>query len=268
MQDPVGSLTRQAAVAACLIFLSVAPAAAQTELTAAPAAPQFMSRYDFHLAAAGLAVDDPRFSWDTHFGGEFDFIDYVLGRAVFMADYQAVLGHELRSFDPNQGNYYLSAAASVRVDGSEILGVLHHVSRHLGDREKDFPIAWNVLQARVLRNFTVETTTVELRAQAGKVVARANVDYSWTGEIDSTVRRLVRPNMALYGRGIVQLVGVTPETFGRGTQHGGRFEGGIRLLGRQGAIELFGGYERLIDADPLDLRTRQWAYGGFRLVTN
>jgi hypothetical protein len=125
-----------------------------------------------------------------------------------------------------------------------------------------------VLQARVLRDFTLDGATVELRAQAGKIVARANVDYSWTGEIDGTVRRLIRPNVGFYGRGVVQLVGVTPETFGRGTQHGGRFEGGVRLRGGQGAIEVFGGYERLIDAHPFDLQTRQWAYGGFRLVTN
>jgi hypothetical protein len=268
MQDPVGSLTRRAALAACFVLLSVARAATQTDLTPAPATPQFMSRYDFHLGAAGLAVDDVRFSWDTHFGGEFDFIDYVLGRTIFMADYQAVLGHELRSFDPNQGNYYLTAASSVRIKGTEILAALHHVSRHLGDRRKDFPIAWNSVQARALHHFVVDDTTVELRAHAGGIVARANVDYSWSTEIDGTVRRPLRPNLGLYGRGVVQVVGVTPETFGRGTQHGGRFEAGVRLRGGQGAIEVFGGFERVIDADPLDLQTRQWAYGGFRLVTN
>ena len=140
MQDPVGSLTRHAAVAACLVLLSVTYAAAQTDITPAPATAQFMSRYDFHLAAAGLAVDDPRFSWDTHFGGEFDFIDYVAGRAIFMADYQAVLGHELRAFDPNQGNYYLSAGSSVRVKGSEILGVLYHVTDPLSFVQRTYEL--------------------------------------------------------------------------------------------------------------------------------
>ena len=33
-----------------------------------------------------------------------------------------------------------------------------------------------------------------------------------------------------------------------------------------GALELFGGYERVVDADPLDRQTRQWAFVGFRLT--
>jgi hypothetical protein len=43
-------------------------------------------------------------------------------------------------------------------------------------------------------------------------------------------------------------------------------EAGVRLNGRAGAIELFAGFERRIDADPLDRQTQQWAMAGFRLV--
>jgi hypothetical protein len=31
-------------------------------------------------------------------------------------------------------------------------------------------------------------------------------------------------------------------------------------------MELFGGAEQMIDADPLDRVTRRWAYFGFRLL--
>ena len=49
------------------------------------------------MTAAGLASGDERFTWDAHFGGAFDFVDYVHGRMYFLADYQAVLGSEFRS---------------------------------------------------------------------------------------------------------------------------------------------------------------------------
>jgi hypothetical protein len=31
-------------------------------------------------------------------------------------------------------------------------------------------------------------------------------------------------------------------------------------------LELFAGYERVVDADPLDRQPRRWAFGGFRVV--
>ena len=79
-----------------------------------PSTPQFMTRFDFEIVANALSGEDPHFSWDTHWVGNFDFVDYVYGRLSFEADYQAILGEEFRPFDPYQSNYYLSAAASYR----------------------------------------------------------------------------------------------------------------------------------------------------------
>jgi hypothetical protein len=59
---------------------------------------------------------------------------------------------------------------------------------------------------------------------------------------------------------------VDEDVAGRGQQWGGRIEGGVRLAGRGGAFDLFGGFERMIDADPLDRVTRQWAPAGIRLT--
>src|SRR5476651_1844870 len=112
----------------------------------APATPQFMPRYDFHLSADATASGDERFSFDTHFGGDMDLVDYKHGRGTVLIDYQAVLGDQLRPFDPNQGNYLLEASSSGRVGTTEIFGVFHHESRHLSDRFKIPAIAWNELQ--------------------------------------------------------------------------------------------------------------------------
>ena len=118
---------------------AVAPAAAQQQAPApAGAEPEFLTRYNFHLTAAALDIDDPRFKWDTHFGGELDLLDYVAGRSSIIVDYEAVLGDQLRPFDPNQGNYTLEASSSVPWGKTEIVGFFHHVSRHLGDRPKVF----------------------------------------------------------------------------------------------------------------------------------
>jgi hypothetical protein len=52
----------------------------------------------------------------------------------------------------------------------------------------------------------------------------------------------------------------------RSTQTGGRLEAGVRFNGRAGALELFAGFERRVDADPLDFLAQRWAVAGFRLV--
>src|ERR1700724_2546792 len=88
MSDRSGSLV----LAACLALVFAARAAAQPSqpiVAPAPAAPEFLTRYDFHLSLASLMlatptpappVPDQRFSWDTHFGGSFDFADLVVAR--------------------------------------------------------------------------------------------------------------------------------------------------------------------------------------------
>ena len=93
--------------------------------------------------------------WDTHWGADFDLVDYVKGRVSFLVDYQAVLGNEFRPFDPNQGNYMLEFSGSRRLGRTELVGAFHHVSRHLSDRPKRQAIAMNVLEGRVLRRFDV-----------------------------------------------------------------------------------------------------------------
>ena len=89
MPDTDGSLMRRAALAACLFLTAVRPrASAQYAeppgFAPAPASPDFLTRYDFHLSASKLAVSTPdnlpdgRFVWDTHFGGDLDVVDYVV----------------------------------------------------------------------------------------------------------------------------------------------------------------------------------------------
>lgn len=270
MADALGRCVSRAAMAACVTFCTIATAAAQQPqgIADAPASPEFLSRYDFNMSAAKLGYEDPRFSWDVHWGGDFDLVDYVYGRVTFIGDYQGLLGSEFRPFDPYQSNYLLEAIGSVRAGKTEVLGVLNHVSRHLGDRFKPLAVAENSLGPRVMRRFTHDDVTFEVRGNVRKVIARAYVDYTWMSDIDLFARADLRPKVGVYGRVFGQAFAVDKTIAGRGRQGGGRLEAGVLLRGVKGDMELFVGAERVIDADQLDRVPRRWAFVGFRLLRN
>jgi hypothetical protein len=266
MADTFRSLSRHAARAIGAVLLGVLPALAQQPIANPPTRPEFMSRFDFGMWAAALSHDDPRFKWDVHWAGDFDLVDYVLGRATFVADYEALLGNQFRPFDPYQSNYLLEAAGSARIGKTEVFGVLNHVSRHLGDRPKRVAVAENSLGPRVLRRLSSARTTFDLRGDWRKVIARAYDDYTWIGSAEVTARRPFTARASLYGRAFGETYLVDKSIAGRDRQDGGRLEAGVRVNGSAGGMDFFAGVERVVDADPLDRTPRQWAFAGFRLV--
>jgi hypothetical protein len=228
---------------------------------------EFLPRTSFQLAANTLSGGDPRFTWDAHWGGGADVLDYHFGRLGIVGDYEAMVGSERKNFDVNQGLYILEASTSGRYRGHEFALVFHHVSRHLVDRLKPKPTAWNVLEARYLRNFDFSGTRVELIAAAGNVVTHVDVDYTWNLNFDVAVRRPVKPRLDIYARGLGEAFGVDPAIRGRTqAQHTGRFEGGVRFNARSAALELFAGVEHSMDADLHDYMPLTWGVMGFRLV--
>ena len=261
-------MKHQLVVAACLALLVTSPAAAQQPLASPPSSPQFLARYDFHLSAAALANDDQRFSWDTHFGGDIDVVDYVHGRAATVIDYEAVLGNELRPFDPNQGNYILELSSSYRIKRTEVAAIFHHVSRHLSDRPKVIPVAWNILGVRVLREVAFKKATVDMIADFGGTTQKVNVDYRWSSNVDLVLRRQVHPHAAVFTRVSGHLMSVIrqPVVTARHGQTGGVVEGGFRFIGEAGVGELFVGYEHRFDAYPLGFVPERWFMVGFRVL--
>jgi len=227
----------------------------------------FLPQSEFGMSAEYLGgSDDDRFRWDANFGGELDLVDYTRGRMIFLANYEAILGEELQVFDPNQGNYTLQGALTARLKQVEAAVVFHHVSRHLGDREKTQPVDWNMFGGRVNHAFLVNGTYVDLKGDLRWVVERSFVDYSW--ELDTHVRvdRLLRPGVGLIAGGFFRHVGVDG-TADRGDQNGFRAEGGVRFDGAGGAVELFVSAERRIDPYPLEFGTATWMTVGFRLLS-
>jgi hypothetical protein len=252
---------------ALMTFMCARPAFAQTS-TPAPSehAIEFLPRTLFHLSAQHLSSDDERFVWDANFGGELDLVDYGLGRATFVANYEAVLGEQFRNFDPNQGNYTLEGSSSVRVGRLEIAGVFHHVSRHLSDRPKRFPIDWNMVGGRVSTTATAGITHMDARVDYRRVILHTYVDYQW--ELNAALQNVhaFRPRVAAISGATLQVLGVDG-TRGRGTQTGARGEGGVRFSGRAGSVELFIAAERRIDPYPLEFAVDSWVTAGFRLLS-
>lgn len=254
------------ALAAC-----PAPAPAQAPAPLAQeSAPQpavkFLPRASLRLAAEHLSGDDPRYVWDADVGGELDLIEYRAGRAMFAVVYEVMLGEELKAFDPNQGNYTLAGSLSRRVGRFELSGVFHHVSRHLSDRDKRVPVDWNMVGGRLQTARAWRRLQSDVRVDLRGVVQKSFVDYRW--ELDAAVRNRypLHRRVAVVGSTGVRVLGVDGSR-SRGTQAGGRAEGGIRIDGEAGAVELFLGAERRIDPHQLEFSTETWFVAGFRLLS-
>src|SRR5439155_14840441 len=127
--------------------------------------------------------------------------------------------------------YILEASSSYRVGETEIVGVFHHVSRHLSDRPKQFAIAWNVLGARVIRRAEVSGFTIDGRVGGGAIVQHSFVDYQWTADADVTLRHAITPQVGAFVHGSAEVYAVDGSEPARGPQTGGRFEAGVRING-------------------------------------
>ena len=259
-------IPQRAAVVLALVLCARAAAAQAPTEEPPPPTVEFLPRAAFHMSAEHLSGDDVKFVWDTNFGGELDVIDYRTGRAMFVANYQAILGDELRHFDPNQGNYILSGSGSLRTMRVELSGVFYHQSRHLADRANSIPVAWNMTGGRVQRAFTTGRARVDTRVDVRGVVQKSFVDYTW--EIDGGARTdvQIRPGVGILAGGDLRLLGVDG-TQNRGNQTGFRLEGGLRVEGGAGAMEFFLAVERRVDPYPLEFGTASWVTVGFRLLS-
>jgi hypothetical protein len=249
------------------LVVQIAPASAQAPRIIRPTdAPGFLTAFNYHFSLEAIGSDDPQFSWVGHFGGDFDIVAGPRGRANAAFDYETVLGDELQPFDPNQGNYEIELLGGGRAGRFEPALVFHHTSRHLGDRAKDFGIAWNVLGTQLA--WTREAATgdvLQVRARALKAVMADFVDYSAEFSVDVFYRRRLTRLTSVVARGEALARTIDADLSDRGTQRGGRLEVALRIAGRAAGLEVFAGVQRRIDASALAERPMTWALAGLRL---
>lgn len=251
---------RFAALALVAAAAGTVPAAAQVAPAAAPTA--LFPRADYGFSFAKLHSADIRFKWVGHIGFDLDVVDYGSGRLRFAGGYEATIGRERRPYDLNQGFYSFDVAASARRGATEISGVVRHVSRHLTDRDSPISISWNEAGARV--EHRLDGLVIEL--EATKAMQQAFVDYVWLARGRASVRHPIDDRLEWIASAAGTVVGVNRAISDRERVCGGRIEGGVRVNGDKAVIEVFGGYERRIDAFPTDRFRVRYFTMGFRIL--
>jgi hypothetical protein len=236
-------------------------------LAPAEPAPGFLPRYRLLASMEALSEHDTHFFWDADFGLAVDVVDFGRGRVHLAFAYETVLGDELQPFDPRQANYGVDVLGTWRRGPTEWGLLLHHVSRHLGDRTKRFGIAWNDLGVQVLHTRTSDRWTWQVRGRALGTVARGFVDYGGDLGGEAIVHRTASPRISAIGSLATHVRLVRGSALDRGAQVGARVEAGVRVEGIAAAVEIVGGAERRVDADPFEFAPRQWVFAGLRIVT-
>ena len=239
--------------------------------TSRPTPPRlgFLTSYRFHLNALRLLSTDDTFVWDSDFGGEMDVFDFHYFRGNVLVNFESMVGEQIRAIDPNQGNYTFDLSVWWRtfVSDSELGVTLHHVSRHLFDRDKEFAIAWNMLGLQYTFPLRLRSWDLDIGSRALKTLQRSFVDY--TAEVGGSVQALrpVHPRVSLLLSGELTFVSVDKSRREREHQFGGRFEIGARFPGGAGVGEVFIARERRIDADAFDLEPTTFTMLGFRFLS-
>lgn len=250
-----------------------ATARAQEPPGGAPVAatyPQLLPRADFSFGWASLVTGDRRFDWQGQVGIDFDVVDFGSGRVSFRGDYEAILGRERRRYDLNQSHYFFEAAISARRGPFEAVALVQHVSRHAVDRDNEPAISWNTAAIRLRHAWAPAARRgprVESSIEIGRVTQPAFVDYRWVSRAEVVSTAPMNARLAVVARARGEVIGVDRDVLNRPRVCGGRIEGALRVNGRAAALEIFGGYERRIDAFPTDRFRVRWFTGGFRIIT-
>jgi hypothetical protein len=201
-----------------------------------------------------------------NYGGDIDLFGYRATRLTFVANYQAILGDQMWEFDPNQGNYIVAGSWTTTFAGIEAGPTFYHQSRHLSDRPKDYPVDWNMLGGRVTKHISEGAGTVDLRVDLRRTIVVTTVDYEWELNAGGQGQYRLHPHLALVGGGFYRRMTVDG-TRDRGTQNGGRVDGGVRIDGTRGAVEFFLAVERRIDPYPTEFGTVRWTSVGMRFLS-
>ena len=268
MTFPIRRLMRRAACAACLVC-AFAPRARAQWIAPPPVDPPvhaaFMPRYDFHLSADATASGDDRFSFDTHFGGDIDLVDYKHGRGTILIDYQAILGDQLRPFDPNQGNYLLEVSSS---GASRLDRDLRRVSSRVAAFERPGESPGN----RVERSAGARAPAAQSRCHHDRPAWRCwqNCPARDGGlRLDRGHRRedYLADQFPLRGLRARVLRDVRRRCPQHARTADGRTRGSGCAAHRQRRRDrALCGYERVVDADAFQALPLSWAFGGFRLT--
>jgi hypothetical protein len=251
-----------------LIAALARPALGQPPPAFVPVTPEpgFLSRVTMVGSVEALSEHETDYYWDADVGVGVDVVDFRRGRVNVFFNYEMVLGSRLQPFDPWQGNYTIDVLGTVRQGATEWGVLFRHVSRHLGDRRKDFGIAWNDLGVQVLHARERGAWRWQARGLALATVMRGFVDYAGDVGGDALVARRLSRATSLVASVATHVRLVEDTALERGAQWGGRAEVGVRVDGGVAGLEIVAGVERRVDANAFEFAPRDWAFAGLRIV--
>jgi hypothetical protein len=151
------------------------------------------------------------------------------------------------------------------------------------DRDNPPSISWNTFGVRAQSVWTADdgltasgsaetpdpgrSDRVDGEIEISRAMQQAYVDYSWISRAKVSWWRPLTPVVSLRVRATGEVIGVKGGDVRNERVCGGRIEGGLQFRGRAAILEVFGGYERRIDAYPTDRFRVRWFTAGARVVT-
>ena len=227
----------------------------------------FLTRYNVHVTGDRVTGDgQSQFKWDPDIGVDMDVFDLKWIRGNVFMNVETMVGDERRAIDPNQSAYTFDLSVFTRLPRGEFGTTFHHISRHRSDRQNPGAPSWNMLGFSYGERVRVGAFEIEALGRWLSMIESSEVDYEQ--EFNGFVR-LLRPigeRVSLLGEIDGAAVLVDKTMFGRTTQYGGRLEGGVRIKGGVGALELLLGRERRIDPDIFARTPIRWTRFVFRFV--
>jgi len=227
----------------------------------------FLTRYDVHVTGDRVTGDgQSQFKWDPDIGVDMDVFDLERIRGNVFMNVETMIGDERRAIDPNQSAYTFDLSVFTRLPRGEFGTTFHHISRHRSDRQNPGAPSWNMLGFSYGDRIRVGEFEIEALGRWLSMIESSEVDYEQ--EFNGFVRilRSLGERVSLLGEIDGAAVLVDQTMFGRTTQYGGRLEGGIRINGGAGAVELLLGRERRIDPDIFAKTPIRWTRFVFRFV--
>ena len=211
---------------------------------------------------------DRRFNWDADVSIDVDVVDAGFLRGNLFASVETIIGNQLRGVDPNQNNYTADMSVFFRLPRGELMTTFHHVSRHMSDRSGDQSISWNMIGVGYGNLFTLSRFNVDVDAgvRALWTVERAGVDYVSQFGAYFELTKPISDRFALIGSADGVAVKLDPEKLQRGNLRALQLEGGLRIINRAAAFDLYIAREQRIDATSQLREFTQWTKLGVRIV--
>lgn len=229
--------------------------------------PSVLTRAALSATGEFLNSRQPDMPLSVMFRGDVDLVDFGAMRIPFDFTFAVAFNDH---FNPRHADYSFRFTPTVPVGRVDLSALYHHTSRHLHDAERPAPISWDSFGGRAATGGGSGRWLWSSRFEASYYPdsRRRYVDYQWEAVEAGRVSYRVSPRWAYYGDATLREVRCDRGVAGRDRAWGSRIEAGLVLGYRGGIAEVFIGWDRRIDPDPLEHSEASFFVFGGRLVVS